>query len=141
MIESWVLWLVLVGLAVGVAVAWLLVVRLPRDEDDVGAAERQAEAEWIAAIIERHGGVAPRPFVEEVLELHQAYLREPRPPEPPAPAFRTAPPPADPRPAPGQSPAAIAPAGGVPPGPAGPARSLPRQVPRDPPGARPPTSR
>jgi len=78
MIEGWVLWLVLAGLVIGVFTAWLLMVRLPRDEDDVSAAERLDEAEWIAATIERHGGVAPRPFVEEVLDLHQAYLRSPQ---------------------------------------------------------------
>jgi hypothetical protein len=74
MIEGWVLWLVVVGVAVGAAVAWLLLVRLPRDEAEVDARERQVEAAWIAATIEYHGGVAPQTFVEEVLELHQAYL-------------------------------------------------------------------
>jgi hypothetical protein len=74
MIEGWVLWLVVVGVAVGAAVAWLLLVRLPRVDSEVDARERRAEAAWIAATIEYHGGVAPQAFVEEVLELHQAYL-------------------------------------------------------------------
>lgn len=79
MIEGWMLWLVLVGLAVGAVATWLLMVRLPRDEIDVDADERRVEAAWIAATIERHGGIAPHAFVEEVLELHQAYLRTPDP--------------------------------------------------------------
>ena len=78
MIEAWVLWVLLVGLAAGGVVTWLLVVRLPRAEDDVSPAERPAEAAWISAVIERYGGVAPPSLVEEVLDLHQAYLRDPR---------------------------------------------------------------
>jgi hypothetical protein len=78
MIEGWVLWLVVAGLAIGAVTAWLLLVRLPRNEFDVDADERRAEAEWIAATIEARGGVAPRAFVEEVLDLHQAYLSTPR---------------------------------------------------------------
>ena len=78
MIEAWVLWVLLVGLAAGGVVTWLLMVRLPRAEDDVSPAERPAEAAWISAVIERYGGVAPPSLVEEVLDLHQAYLRDPR---------------------------------------------------------------
>jgi hypothetical protein len=78
MLDGWALWLLLVGLGIGGAVTWVLLVRLPRDEADVGPEERSAEAAWIAATIERGGGVAPRSFVEEVLDLHQAYLHAPR---------------------------------------------------------------
>ena len=162
MIEGWVLWLVLVGLAIGVTTAWLLLVRLPRDEEDVSAAERQVEAEWIAAIIERHGGVAPRSFVEEVLELHQAYLREARPPEPETPLSGSASPAAGPMlpnmasppghgaprqvptayGAPRQVPTPPAPPGQVPPAPLAQGPPPPsEQAPSPPPGSRPPTSR
>lgn len=78
MLDSWALWLLLVGLGIGAAGSWLLLVRLPRDETDVGPDERSAEAAWIAATIERGGGVAPQTFVEEVLDLHHAYLQAPR---------------------------------------------------------------
>ena len=44
----------------------------------MGALERPAEAAWISAVIERYGGIAPPSLVEEVLDLHQAYLRDPR---------------------------------------------------------------
>jgi hypothetical protein len=83
MIEAWVLWVLLIGLAAGGVVTWLLMVRLPRAEDDVSPAERPAEAAWISAVIERYGGVAPPSLVEEVLDLHQAYLRDPRLARPP----------------------------------------------------------
>ncbi len=78
MIEAWALWLFIVGLIAGGVIVWLVMVRLPRREDDVSAAERPAEAAWISRVIERHGGVAPASLVEEVLDLHQAYLADPR---------------------------------------------------------------
>ena len=84
MIDDWSLWLFLVGLAIGVAVTGVLLWRLPRREDDVPAEERRVEAGWIAATIEANGGVAPESLVQEVLELHQAYLRAPRAPGPPS---------------------------------------------------------
>ncbi len=76
MVESWVLWVLLVGLVVGGALTWLVMVRLPRREDDVSRAERPAEAAWISHVIERNGGIAPASLVEEVLDLHQAYLAD-----------------------------------------------------------------
>lgn len=81
MIEGWALWLFLVGLAVGIVTSLLVVVRLPRGEADVTEGERPAEAAWIGSIIERHGGIAPQPLVEEVLDLHQAYLQRRRLPD------------------------------------------------------------
>jgi hypothetical protein len=81
--EGWALWLFLVGLAAGVAVTAVLLWRLPRREDDVASDERRVEAAWIASAIERDGGIAPQALVEEVLELHQAYLAAPRTPGPP----------------------------------------------------------
>lgn len=93
MIDGWALWLLFVGLAVGAAGAAVLLVRLPREDDDIGAVERQTEAAWIASTIERHGGVAPASLVEEVLELHGAYLATPRPPVPPGASAPPVPPP------------------------------------------------
>jgi hypothetical protein len=94
-------------------------VRLPRRDDDVDAAERPAEAAWISEIIERNGGVAPALLVEEVLELHRAYLRQARPPVPADPAAGTEawayPPPAPGAIAPGSLPAGYAPPGYRPP--------------------------
>jgi len=80
MIDAWGAWLLLVGLVIGVAVTAVLLVRLPRREDDLDPAERRSEAGWIAGTIEYHGGVAPVSLVEEVLDLHAAYLSLQRPP-------------------------------------------------------------
>ena len=67
-------WLLGLGLVAGAAGTWILTARLARRDADVPAGERPAEAAWIAATIEREGGVAPVDLVEEVLELHAAYL-------------------------------------------------------------------
>ena len=67
-------WLLVLGIAIGVAVVWLTAVRLPRRDDDVTSSERVAEARWISATIERDGGIAPQALVEEILDLHRGYL-------------------------------------------------------------------
>jgi len=67
-------WLVVLGIAIGVAVVWLTAVRLPRRDDDQTTSEREAEARWIGATIERDGGIAPQALVEEILDLHRSYL-------------------------------------------------------------------
>jgi hypothetical protein len=82
MTDGWELWLFFAGLAIGAAGAALLFLRLPREDDDLGEAERRTEAMWISAIIERNGGVAPASLTEEVLDLHRSYLAMPRPPAP-----------------------------------------------------------
>jgi hypothetical protein len=91
--DGYLWWLMLVGAVIALAVVWILSVRLPRDEADVSPEERRAEAAWISRTIERYGGVAPEPLVEEVLELHAEYLASPglarvpgRPVEPTLPA-------------------------------------------------------
>lgn len=80
-------WLLVLGIAIGVAIVWFMAVKLPRRDDDLSAAERVAEARWISATIERDGGVAPQALVEEILELHRGYLASggvaTMPPEPP----------------------------------------------------------
>lgn len=107
MIDTWGIWLLLVGLVIGTAVTGVLLVRLPRREDDIDPAERRTEAGWIAGTIERNGGVAPVSLVEEVLDLHTAYLSLQRPPAPPR---RSSGPP------PGPPPGYLPPPGYAPPG-------------------------
>jgi len=68
-------WLLILGVGIGVGLLWLVIGRVPREEDDVSAEERVAEAAWISRVISRYGGVAPAPLVEEVLELHEQYLK------------------------------------------------------------------
>jgi hypothetical protein len=103
MIEAWEAWLLVVGLAIGGATTAVLLVRLPRREDDVDPRERRTEAAWIAGTIDRYGGVAPVSLVEEVLDLHQAYLQLQRPPTTPPAAPDQVPWPASP-PVPGYPP-------------------------------------
>jgi len=74
MIEGFAWWLVILGVAVGVAIVWLIMARLPRAEDDVDDEELVREAGWISRTINAYGGMAPQPLVEEVLELHRQYL-------------------------------------------------------------------
>jgi hypothetical protein len=68
-------WLLVLGIAIGVAVVWLIMLRLPRSEADLDAEELTREAGWISRTIRAYGGVAPEPLVEEVLELHHEYLK------------------------------------------------------------------
>ena len=68
-------WLLVVGIALGAALVWFLIGSIPRTDDDVTESERALEAEWISGVIEERGGVAPALLVEEVLDLHRAYLR------------------------------------------------------------------
>jgi hypothetical protein len=69
---SW--WLVLLGIAVGIGLVWLVTVRLPRSESDVSDDEIAEEAGWISQTVESAGGIAPRDLVHEVLDLHRQYL-------------------------------------------------------------------
>lgn len=70
--DTW--WLLILGIAIGASVALLMTLRLPRRDDDLGRAERVAEAGWISTTIERDGGIAPQALVEEILDLHRTYL-------------------------------------------------------------------
>ena len=70
-------WLVVLGIAIGVGLSWLVLGRLPRTDADIGEDERAVEAAWVSRAIADYGGVAPPALVEEVLELHGHYLRGP----------------------------------------------------------------
>jgi hypothetical protein len=77
MSEQYIVWALIVGVVVGAALYWFALGRLPRETDDITPTERVAEAGWISRTIERRGGVAPMDLVEEVLDLHSAYLSGP----------------------------------------------------------------
>ncbi|HUG47535.1 MAG TPA: hypothetical protein VMP67_03885 [Candidatus Limnocylindria bacterium] len=79
MTEPYILWALVVGCAVGAALTWLAIGRLPRQTEDVGPDERMAEAAWISSVVAGRGGQAPAETVEEVLELHEQYLSGPAP--------------------------------------------------------------
>jgi hypothetical protein len=73
-VEQYLVWALIVGVAVGAVAMWFALGRLPRQTDDVSLPEIAAEAEWISSTIEQRGGVAPASLVEEVLELHVEYV-------------------------------------------------------------------
>ena len=74
MTEQYIGWALVVGLAIGGALVWFAVGRLPRSGEEIPQSERHAEAEWISRTIVKRGGVAPPDLVEEILELHVDYL-------------------------------------------------------------------
>jgi hypothetical protein len=73
-VEQYLIWVLLAGVALGAAGTWFVIGRLPRHSEDVSPPEMAAEAEWISQTIKSRGGVAPVALVQEVLELHVDYL-------------------------------------------------------------------
>jgi hypothetical protein len=69
------LWLLVLGIAAGAAVTWVVIGTIARNDDEVAAEEQAAEAEWIAGTIEQHGGRAPTQLVAQILTLHRRYLQ------------------------------------------------------------------
>lgn len=67
-------WLIIVGLAIGAGLAWLVMLDLRRRDDDIAAGESRAEAGWIADTLRNREIAADAEAVEEVLRLHRAYL-------------------------------------------------------------------
>jgi hypothetical protein len=67
-------WLIVVGLAIGAGLAWLVMLDLRRRDDDIAARETRAEAAWIADTLRSRDVAADPEAVEEVLRLHRAYL-------------------------------------------------------------------
>lgn len=74
MTEPYILWALLAGFAIGGAVVWFAIGRIPRRSDDVGPAERVEEATWIRSTLAGRGRRVPDDLVEEVLELHDDYV-------------------------------------------------------------------
>jgi hypothetical protein len=74
MTEQYIGWALVLGLVIGGALVWFAIGRLPRSDDEVPHSERHNEAEWISRTITNRGGMAPSDLVEEVLDLHGAYL-------------------------------------------------------------------
>lgn len=75
--EAWSWWLLLVGIGIGVAAAWLVLPSLPGEDTTSTDQERRALAARISRVIGARGGVAPQPLVEEVLDLYAAYREDP----------------------------------------------------------------
>jgi hypothetical protein len=69
------LWLLVLGIAAGAAVTWVVIGTISRNDDEVATEEQVAEAEWIARTIEEHGGRVPSQLVTQILALHRRYLQ------------------------------------------------------------------
>jgi hypothetical protein len=69
------LWLLVLGIAAGAAVTWVVIGTIARNDDEVAAEEQAAEADWITRTIEEHGGRAPTQLVAQILGLHRRYLQ------------------------------------------------------------------
>jgi hypothetical protein len=74
MTDQYIGWALVVGLAIGGALVWFAIGRLPRSGEEVPESERHSEAEWISRTINKRGGMAPSDLVEEILSLHTDYL-------------------------------------------------------------------
>ncbi len=74
MTEQYIGWALVLGLVIGGALVWFAIGRLPRGGDELPQSERRNEAEWISRTINKRGGMAPSDLVEEILDLHGAYL-------------------------------------------------------------------
>ena len=75
-------WLLIVGLVVGAGLVWLVVADSRRREVDVGEAEREGEARWIAEAMTDAGRRVDDDDVLDILRLHAAYLAAAPPDEP-----------------------------------------------------------
>ena len=67
-------WMLIVGLVVGAGIVWLVVADSRRREVDVGEAEREGEARWIAEAMRDAGRGVGDQDVLDILRLHEAYL-------------------------------------------------------------------
>lgn len=75
-------WLLIVGLVVGAGLVWLVVADSRRRDADVGEAEREGEARWIAEAMTDAGRRVDDSDVLDILRLHAAYLAASPPDEP-----------------------------------------------------------
>lgn len=75
-------WLLIVGLVVGAGLVWLVVADSRRRDVDVGEAEREGEARWIAEALTDAGRRVEDNDVLDILRLHAAYLAASPPDEP-----------------------------------------------------------
>jgi len=75
--NDYLVWLLILGLAVAGWLLWLVQGRLPREETDLLADERALEADWISRQLDELGEPVAPERVELVLEAHQRYLSGP----------------------------------------------------------------
>jgi hypothetical protein len=75
-------WLLVVGLVVGAGLVWLVLADIGRESDERQAADRSAEARWIAARMTSWSSRPDPTVIQAILDLHRAYLDEEGEPPP-----------------------------------------------------------
>ena len=71
-------WLLIVGLAIGAGLAWLVLEDRRRADDELADRQIDEESAWIADRLRARGGPPRSDTIVRVLELHRDYLeREP----------------------------------------------------------------
>ena len=73
------LWLLIVGVALGAALAWLVLADMNRRDEEITRVETSAEAGWLARTV--GDGRLDADLAERVLEAHRRYLGFPPPDE------------------------------------------------------------
>lgn len=76
-------WLLILGLVIGAGLVWLILAELPRREADLGSAELEVEAAWIAAQLAEQDARWDAAMVAAVLREHRGYLKLPPPDDAP----------------------------------------------------------
>ena len=74
-------WLLILGLAIGAGLVWMVLAITRRDERDVTDRERESEARWIGDAMRKAGRRIDDAAALDVLRLHEAYLAAPPPDE------------------------------------------------------------
>jgi hypothetical protein len=77
-------WLLIVGLAFGAGLVWLILADSNRRDADITEEELPVEAAWIAASVAETGRSLEPGMAEQVLRLHREYLAKPPPDDPDA---------------------------------------------------------
>ena len=72
-------WLLILGLVIGAGLVWLILAELPRRDVEIGEAELEVEAAWIAAQLRPTDRRWDPAAVTAVLREHRAYLKLPPP--------------------------------------------------------------
>ena len=74
MIAEFNVWLLIVGLVVGVGLTWLVLADTRRRDVDVEEREQADEAAWLADAMAAEGEPVPPEVAERILRLHRVYL-------------------------------------------------------------------
>ena len=75
-------WLLIVGLVVGGALVWFVLMDVRRREADIDAVEGPREAAWLSAVLRDEGHDVSPIAAARLLELHRRYLEAPAPDDP-----------------------------------------------------------